>query len=414
MYNRDILAGGGDPAGKRHNRKGQGMNESRLKVLLVEDSPSDAFLIQHSLLQHNPAAFEVSLNSRMDDALARLKAERYDVVLLDLGLPDCTGIETLVRMSAAIPQTPIVVLTGAEDEATSLEAIRRGGQDYLVKGHADGQIVANAIRYSIERKNAEKQLKSLNEDLERRVAERTAIAEGRAEQLRQLTTELTLAEHRERRRLALILHDGLQQTLVAAKFSLALIERGNDPREIAKRVGDLIDEAIETSRSLTSELSPPMLHHGGLLPSLKWLSRWFSDRHGLTVELIAEDGMAPVPEEVVVLLFQSIRELLFNVVKHAAVTTGRVEVIQSHGEIHVSISDRGKGFDPTQLRAGGGSAGGFGLFSISERLGFLGGKMEIDSTPGRGSRFSLVIPYSSAAGAQLKASPKIRESKTAG
>ncbi len=179
------------------------------------------------------------------------------------------------------------------------------------------------------------------------------------------------------------------------------IEGGGDPRQGAEKVAELIDEAIETSRSLTSELSPPMLCHGGLLPSLKWLTRWFSDRHGLTVELIAEDDMDPVPEEVVVLLFQSIRELLFNVVKHAAVKTARVEVIQLDGRIHVSVFDKGLGFDPGQLRAEGGSSGGFGLFSISERLSFLGGKMEINSTPGQGSSFNLVIPCSAAAGNPL-------------
>ncbi len=378
------------------------MTEPCVRVLLVEDSPTDAFLIQQILLRISPRGFDVALAGRLDEAIGRLRAERFDVVLLDLGLPDSTGIETLVRASAAAPQMPIVVLTGADDEAISSEAIRRGSQDYLFKSHVDGQIVANSIRYAVQRKKAEAELKSLNEELERRVAERTAVAERRAAQLRQLATELTLAEQRERQRLARILHDGLQQTLVAAKFNLKLVDPRKDVRQVIADVTGLIDEAIETSRSMTAELSPPMLHQGGLIPSLNWLVRWLSDRHGLTTQLTAREDMEPMPEEVIIPLFQSIREILFNVVKHAGVKTARVEVMQREGWIYVSIEDEGAGFDPSHLRAEGGSSGGFGLFSISERLSLLGGHMDVHSAPGRGSRLSLVVPYAAAAAEPLK------------
>jgi signal transduction histidine kinase len=372
------------------------MNKPSLRVLLVEDSPSDARLIQQSLLSHEVSAFKVLVSECLDDAIARLTNEQFDVLLLDLGLPDSTGIETLIRASDAAPEMPIVVLTGADDQTISVEAIKHGGQDYLVKGHADAQIIANAIRYAILRKNAEKELKSLNEELERRVAERTAMAEHRAEQLRQLAAELTLAEHRERRRLARILHDGLQQTLAAAKYGLTFVKNADDPRQETEKVAELIDEAIETSRSLTSELSPPILSAGGLLPMLKWLAEWFFERHGLDVKLNAGNGKGSVPEEIIVLLYQSIRELLFNVVKHAGVKTAQVGVIQRPNHIFVTISDEGVGFDPGQLRAEGGNSRGFGLFSISERLSYLGGRMLIDSARGQGSRFSLFIPCSAA------------------
>jgi signal transduction histidine kinase len=361
-----------------------------LRVLLVEDSPSDARLMQH-LLESDPNGFEVDIAEQLDEALARIRAERFDVVLLDLGLPDCTGIETLVRASAADPQMPIVVLTGADNEAIALEAIRRGGQDYLVKSHVDGQIVANSIRYAIQRKKIEEELKSLNKVLAHRVAERTAVAERRTEQLRQLAAELILAERRAQERLAQILHDGLQQTLVAAKFNLVLIERGN--REAAAETAKLIDEAIEISRSLTAELSPPMLHQEGLVPSLTWLVRWFKDRHGLDVELAAQDDMEPMPEQVIIQLFQSTREILFNVAKHAGVKTARVKVTQRDSRIFISIEDKGAGFDPSHLRTEGGGSGGFGLFNISKRISHLGGRMEIKSARGHGSRVNLTVPY---------------------
>jgi PAS domain S-box-containing protein len=244
------------------------------------------------------------------------------------------------------------------------------------------------------------ELRILNEELEMRVKERTAVAERRAVQLQELAAELELAEQRERRRLAMILHDGLQQILVAAKLNLGVLSRAGDLPAATKEISGLINEAIEMSRSLTAELGPPMLFRSGMGASLRWLVRWFHERHHLTVKLTAPEEMAPMPEEVSILLFRSVRELLFNVVKHAGSAVSFVDVVQREGWIRVSVSDEGAGFDPTQIRGEGGSSGGFGLFSISERLGFLGGKMEMDSALGRGSRFILTVPYSLESGTQ--------------
>jgi signal transduction histidine kinase len=126
---------------------------------------------------------------------------------------------------------------------------------------------------------------------------------------------------------------------------------------------------------------------------LKWLARWFKEKHGLVVELGIQDELEPMPEEVIIQLFQFIREILFNVAKHAGVKTARVKAAQRDGRIFVSIEDEGAGFDPSHLRTEGGNSGGFGLFSINERIGFLGGQMEINSAPGRGSLLNLAIPY---------------------
>ncbi|MFH0975817.1 MAG: PAS domain S-box protein [Spirochaetota bacterium] len=242
------------------------------------------------------------------------------------------------------------------------------------------------------RKKAEEELHILNKTLEDRVAERTAEAERRALQLRQLAAELTLAEQRERQRISLVLHDGLQQILVAAKFKMALFGKISDIAGLTRDLAELIDDGIETSRSLTAELSPPILQQGGLVPALEWLSRWMQDKHGLAVRLVSQSEIQHAPEEVLILLFQSIRELLFNAAKHAGVRTARVEVSQENGRIIVDVVDEGAGFDPGQLNGKGGKSGGLGLFSIQERLSYLGGSMEIDSAPGHGSRFRLITP----------------------
>ena len=245
------------------------------------------------------------------------------------------------------------------------------------------------------RKRAEESLREAKEQLEQRVAERTAELQKRADQLARMTSELTLAEQRERRRLAQVLHDHLQQLLVGAKFGLETIQRRTDGevREAVVQVDGLIDESIKASRTLTVELSPPILHEAGLAAGLEWLARWMHEKHGLEVALNIDPTASTDREDVRVLLFQAVRELLFNVTKHAHVTRAAVDLTTDEaGQLCVTVQDEGRGFDPVALRAGDRVQGGFGLFSIQERLGLLGGRLEIDSRPGHGATFMLVAP----------------------
>jgi PAS domain S-box-containing protein len=254
--------------------------------------------------------------------------------------------------------------------------------------------LGDQIGLAIRRNQIQEELKSLNESLEQRIADRTAEVERRSEQLRKLASELTVAEQRERKRMAQVLHDGLQQILVGAKFRLASIERSNNPRQIASEASDIIDEAIDISRSLTAELSPPILHQSGLVAALEWLVRWMHDKQGLTVDLTAREKIYLPQEELAIFLYQAIKELLFNTIKHAGVRTARIHVIQREDQVQVVVEDDGIGFNQTQLQTVRGQAGGFGLFSLSERLSMLGGRMTIDSSPGCGCRILLFAPLS--------------------
>jgi signal transduction histidine kinase len=265
------------------------------------------------------------------------------------------------------------------------------------------------------REMAEDTLRQARDTLELRVEERTAelsrVVEtlhaevdqrARAEealldhsrQLRRLASELALAEQRERQRLAQVLHDGLQQTLVALKLRLALSRNEAETRQNAAEITDLVNDAIGISRSLTGELTPPILRHGGLVPALEWLAHTMQDKHGLTVDLVANGPVGPAPAEVHGLMFQATRELLFNVVKHAGVPAARVEVTQRDGQIQIDVSDRGNGFDSGRTVQPFNGADGFGLFNIRERLQLLGGRLEIESALGQGSRIRLSAPCS--------------------
>lgn len=266
--------------------------------------------------------------------------------------------------------------------------------------------VADQVATAMVRMRGEQQLKEWNETLERRVQERTAEAEHRARQLQQLAGELTQAEHQERRRLAQVLHDGLQQLLVGAKFNLGILRSQMNDSQLhqgIQHVDNLIDESLATSRSLTAELSPPILHEGSFVQVLHWLSRWARDKHALTVEVQADEQAAPKAESIRLLLFQAVRELLLNIRKHAGVDHACIHLRPlENNQAEITVADRGAGFDPDRQPEQGSNDGksgsGFGLFSIRERLELLGGRMQVHSSPGQGTNVRLIVPCEPAAG----------------
>jgi PAS domain S-box-containing protein len=263
-----------------------------------------------------------------------------------------------------------------------------------------------------ERKEMEEELRSARRKLEMRVRERTAeLAETNAElerrtkQLSRLSSELTLTEFRERRRLAQVIHDHLQQVLVGAKINLEILSSRipEDQRNTFQNIHDLLVNSIKISRFLTGELSPPVLYERGLTAAIEWLARWMKEKYDLSVELVFRPETVETDEDFTILLFQSIRELLFNVVKHARTASARIEMSkEGAGLLRIVVSDKGKGFDPERMWMEADPVPGFGLFSIRERMELLGGRLEVDSTPGRGSAFTLIAPTGRTGAAGIK------------
>ena len=213
----------------------------------------------------------------------------------------------------------------------------------------------------------------------------------RARQLQQLTLELSQTEDRERQRLAEILHDDLQQLLAAAKFHLGLLNRrithDAPSQEIAALVKDLLKQAIDQSRSLSHELSPPALSQGDLRETFEWLAQQVQAKHGLTVHL---DVGGPIELESTLqsFLYKAAREMLFNVIKHAGVSEARLRLRRRCGYVCLSVSDKGRGFDTREFD----KVGGLGLLRVREQIKFLGGRLKVTSARDAGSMFHLVVP----------------------
>lgn len=255
--------------------------------------------------------------------------------------------------------------------------------------------VAVIIKDITTRREMEERSRKLRDDLKLQIQLRTAEYAERTSLLARLTSELTLAEQRERRRIAEILHDHIQQLMVSAKIrqDLLIMNAGEELKDQAEFVLDLINQSIQATHSLTAELSPRVLRSGDLVASIKWLARRVGETQGTEVIVQCENKIMLERKDLTVLLFQSVRELLLNVAKHSGVQSAMVKI--NHGDdnlLRISVVDRGKGFDSNEIWEKAKKGTGFGLFTIRERIMLLGGCMEIESSPGNGASFSLVLP----------------------
>ena len=314
--------------------------------------------------------------------------------------------------------------TDAEGAPCRLEAIavRQGNQQLLLLAFVDERhgaiqgILQAAREHGLafeELTRAQAELEIARRDLEKRVAERTAdlvtanrqleeeIAERRRAhdrlvayqaQLRSLADQLTLVEQRERRRLATDLHDQIGQNLAVTKIQLGMLGRDARPHGLGNRIDDLrtlVEGTIRDVRTLTFELAPPALYELGLEAALDGLAERSGERHGLRVHFTDDGEPKPIDDNVRTILFQSVRELLHNAAKYSRANRVELAVRREDPFIRVEVRDDGVGFDPAVLTTRQPQDGGFGLFNIRERLEQLGGLLEIDASPGAGTRIVL-------------------------
>ena len=217
--------------------------------------------------------------------------------------------------------------------------------------------------------------------------------------LRILTSKLSLAEERERRRIAGVLHDRLGHSLALAQIRLGKMEqrRAGDPRTDVRAVRDLIAQAIETTRSLTFELSSPILYELGLDAALESTVDRLAATTGLDFRFEGDGQRRPLSEDAQVLVYRCVRELLVNAAKHASARTVTLTVRTVAEEAHIRVADDGIGFDAREVMSPTGSGIGHGLLAVVHQLQSIGGSLEVRPTPGEGTVCSIVVPLDPAA-----------------
>ena len=246
---------------------------------------------------------------------------------------------------------------------------------------------------------AETMMQTVNDRLEQEVKERTGHLREKQHQLRTIASQLTLAEDRERKRLAGVLHDNLSQLLAVSKMKL---ERMSMQHSLEKSwntlmdVKQMLDEALTYSRTLTADLRPPVMGtEDDLKAALEWVAAKMQP-HGLMVNLRHYGAAHRLDEDVLIVTYQAVQELLWNVLKHADVREVFVSTDSAGDHVAITVQDYGKGFDaprPPQPS----KEGGFGLMNLSERLATIGGHLAIMSIPDQGTRAVLRVPMTGTA-----------------
>jgi signal transduction histidine kinase len=408
-----------------------------IKILLVEDNPADADLLQELLAEVDETQWQVVHVDRLKDALNCLSDSHFDVVLLDLSLPDKQGVSTVAQTHQAVPDLPILVLTGLNDRIIALEALREGAQDYLVKGKIDSDLLVRAIRYAIERthilkrlRHSEEQLQRLNEELECRVEEQTDELRQNNQSLQSEIAERQRLEEELRNALAkekelsdlksdiisVVSHE-YRTPLATILSSTELLEHYSCqwPEEKRQRHFHRIHSSVDRLTRLINDVLVFSKAEAGKLefnPSpldvVELCSELVEDSH-LTMRVqhtinFTCQGSAREISLDEKLLRQILTNLLSNAIKYSPEGSNvQFDLIYKDDFVQISVQDRGIGIPPKDQErlfeafyrssnVGTISGTGLGLAIVKRCVDLHGGEITVQSEVGVGTTFTITLP----------------------
>jgi signal transduction histidine kinase len=384
------------------------MHNKDERVIIIAPVGQDAEAMAALL---DAQGFETQICNGSDENSRQIRDRAGALLLTEEALESPQGSLLLDALKAQPPwsELPLIILTsGGESRRAGLLnlAAAAAGSVTLLERPISTLTLTRSVQVALRSRHRQyevrdlvAQLANLNQTLERRVAKRTAEAVEQAQKLRLLSAELSLAEEAERRRIAEMLHEDLQQLLVAARMQLNALCRTQDAAQreaIAREIADVLERSFKLTRSLSVELAPPVLYEHGLAAALEWLAA--ETRKNYNVEVIVEaDSLAnPKAADVRIFLFRAVRELLLNSLKHAGGSA--VHITMQHrrpDKVRIIVADDGPGFDPNSLDNRRTDSQTVGLLNIRERVSNFGGEFHINSGPKRGTRITLSLPCGS-------------------
>jgi signal transduction histidine kinase len=390
-----------------------GMHNQDERVIIIAPVGQDAIAIAGLL---DAQGLETQICNGSDEYSRQITDRAGALLLTEEALESPQGSLLLDALKAQPPwsELPLIILTsGGESRRAGLLnlAAAAAGSVTLLERPISTLTLTRSVQVALRSRRRQYQVRdlvaqfaNLNQTLEQRVAKRTAEAVEQAQKLRLLSAELSLAEEAERRRIAEMLHEDLQQLLVAARMQLAALCRTQDAAQrepIAREIADVLERSFELTRSLSVELAPPVLYEHGLAAALEWLAAETRKNYNIEVTVEADSSANPKAADVRIFLFRAVRELLLNSVKHAVGSAVRITMQHLRPDkVRIIVADGGRGFDPTSLDDKRTGSQTFGLLNIRDRVRSFGGKFHIDSARKRGTQITLWLPRGPAAQAK--------------
>lgn len=336
------------------------MQAAHHHILVVEDNLGDFILVEDFIIDYfqgssiKHAATFAEAKSLLND-----EANHFDIVLLDLSLPDRTGVSLIQEIIALSADIPVVVLTGYSDFNFGVKSLAMGISDYLLKEDLKGESLYKSIIYSIERKRILLDLKA---------------SEKRA---RHFAGQMNTFLETERAHMAREIHDEFGQQLSGLKMSLSTLKRQQSPtfkleEFVDALIGDL-NQSIESVRRLANELRPVIIDKLGLFPSIMWLLSEFEKRSGCKTSYAINSEAPQLSKDEEINVFRICQEALTNIAKHAQASQVDIEIGKDASRFFIKIADNGKGL-------GGNSAHKpttMGLMNMNERALLMGANLAI-------------------------------------
>lgn len=371
-------------------------NRETYNLLVVDDRPDNRIVLQSVIEEFLPDCKVVAVSSATE-GLKTLRVTAMEAALIDLQMRDIDGIEMCRRMKKdpATAHIPVALITshsvGHDTRARGLEV---GADDFISRPINNLELIAR-IRVLLRVKRSEDALRSVNAELERRVAERTKDLQTSVERLETLSRKVLMAQEEERARVSRELHDELGQILAATRYELGYLQKTQEDYlessglDLTNAV-NMIERAAGELRRICQGLRPPLIDTLGLEPSIEMLMNEFEERANIKIrtDIQLDEIEEKISSDIALCTYRILQESLNNIVRHSIASKVFVSVYVEAGDLHLSIRDNGKGFDLSKID----STKGCGVSGMRERAWLVNGELTISTAPLKGTRVTLRVP----------------------